>query len=233
MQNFWTGSPYWWYNVYIGGENYSCRPATVTASWLNTVNAQGWRFIFNWAGLLPPCTPPGKYFTFSSDPATAYNQGKSAAASAYQALINLGITNQAQGTAIVYDLDSAPPQCQTATNSFIQGWLDTLNTSPAQVPGVYGSVCGSNLAALANLSTPPTFIWGALYDGNPSTKGLYDNTHNCGVPSSEWTNHQRFKQYQGTHNETWNGTTLSIDSDCADGPTSPNGTTSANNSCIS
>ncbi len=231
MGNFWAGSPYWWYNVYIGGENYSCRPATVAASWLNTVHGQGWNFLFNWAGLQPPCSTPGRFYTFSSNPSTAYSQGTSAASSAYQALLNLGITNLAQGTVVVFDLEEAPPQCQSATNAFFQGWVDFFNISPAQVPGVYGSVCGSNLAALASLSSPPKFIWGAWYNGNPSTKNLY--TGSCGVPSSLWANHQRFKQYQGTHNETWNGTTLSIDSTCADGPTSPNGTAYANNQCIS
>jgi hypothetical protein len=232
MQHFWTGTPYWWYNVYIGGENYTCGPATVTASWLNTVHTQNqaWNFLFNWAGLRPPCSTENVY-KFSPDPTTAYNQGAQAASSAYQALINLGITNQALGTAIVFDLDDAPPQCQNATNAFIQGWLDILNYSPAQVPGVYGSVCGSNLVALAGLARPPTFIWGAWYNGNPSTKDLYAG--GCGVPSNDWVNHQRFKQYNGTHNETYNGTTLSIDNDCADGPTSPNGTNNADTQCIS
>jgi hypothetical protein len=35
------------------------------------------------------------------------------------------------------------------------------------------------------------------------------------VPSSDWVNQQRHKQYQGGHNETWNGSTINVDSDCA------------------
>ncbi len=218
MVNFYDGTPYYWYNVYIGGENYGCRPATVTSSWLNTVSAEGWQFIFNWVGLQSPCSTQN-VTKFSTNTTMAYKQGTSDAASAWDVLINLGITNEAQGTVIVFDLDSAPdqgnPSCLAATNSFIQGWVDTLNTSPAQVPGVYGSVCGSNLVALASLSRPPSFIWGAYWDGNLSTSDLDPSCGGgySGIPSGDWSNHQRFKQYQGAHYQTYNGTTLDIDSD--------------------
>jgi hypothetical protein len=36
------------------------------------------------------------------------------------------------------------------------------------------------------------------------------------VPSTDWANHQRLHQYQGGHNETYNGATLNIDSDYVD-----------------
>ena len=232
MQNFWNGTPLWWYNVYIGGENYGCRPATVTASWLNTVKNEGWNFLFNWVGLQAPCSTQN-VSTFSTNTTTAYQQGASDAASAYSALLNLGLTNNAQGTSVVFDLDSAPdqnnPTCLAATNAFIQGWVDTLHVQPAQVAGVYGAVCGSNLVALASLKTPPDFIWGADWNGNPSTSDLYAG--GCGVPSGDWVNHQRFKQYQGDHWQTYGNSKLMIDSDCANGPTSPNGA-GTNNSCL-
>lgn len=218
MQAFWNGTPYWWLGTYIGGGLMACSQPNLSASWLNTVNAQGWGFEFIWVGPQPPCT--GYRLRFSSDPATAYQQGKNEAVSAWTMLTNtLGVTNGATSTALVYDLESAPSSCQAATNSFISGWIYQLHLPPAQVVGVYGSVCGSSLNKLASLSPPPDFIWGAWYNGNPSTSNL--DGGGCGVNNGYWVNHQRLKQYTNTHNETWNGVTLSVDNDCANGPVDP------------
>ena len=220
MQQWWYYTPYWWYSVYIGGANYACRPAAVSASWLNQVHAQGWNFLFTWVGLQPPCT--SYPYRFSSNTTTAYNQGYNEAYNAWDTLTNhLGVTNSALNSPVVFDVDAAPSSCQSATNAFIRGWDDYLDLYPNQKSGVYGSVCGSSLASYAGISNPPNFIWGAYYNGNPSTSNLY--TGSCGVPSGDWTNHQRFKQYKNTHYETWGGVKLSIDTDCANGPTGPDG----------
>lgn len=165
MSTWWTYSPYWWYSVYIGGSNALCPPGNIS-SWLNTVNDAElrWNFEYTWVGPQPPCSTYTN--RFSSDQATAYSQGEAEAQSALSQLATDGVANSAQGTPVIYDLESAGNgTCQAAINSFIQGWIYWLNLAPAQVPGVYGSVCGSNLAALASLSPPPAFIWGALYDG--------------------------------------------------------------------
>ena len=79
--------------------------------------------------------------------------------------------------------------------------------------GVYGSTCASGLDDFAGISPAPDWIWGALWDLNPSTSHL----GTC-VATSHWTNRQRHKQYRGEHPETWNGVMLSVDSDCANGP---------------
>jgi glycoside hydrolase-like protein len=220
MQAFWTGTPYFWLGTYIGGSLMACSQPNLSADYLNSVHSQGWDFEFIWVGPQPPCT--GYNQRFSSDPNTAYQQGKNEAISAWSLLTNtLGVTNFAGGTALVYDLESSPSACQAATNSFISGWDYQLQLAPAQKAGVYGSVCGSNLAALASISNVPDFIWGAWYNGNPSTGNL--DGGGCGVPNGWWGYSQRLKQYNGGHNETWNGVTLNIDNDCANGPTDPNG----------
>lgn len=228
MQAFWNGTPYYWLGTYIGGALMGCSQPNLSATWLNNVRNQGWNFEFIWVGPQPPCS--GYRVTFSSNPSTAYSQGQNEAISAYDQLLNLGVTNNALNTALVYDLETAPSSCQSATNSFIQGWIDQLHVSPAQVAGVYGSVCGSSLQSYAGLSHPPNFIWGAYYDGNPSTSDL--SAGGCGVPSGDWTNHQRLKQYNNSHNETWNGVTLSVDDDCANGPVDPSGNGAVDNSCL-
>ena len=221
MQAFWTGTPYFWLGTYIGGSLMACSQPNLSSSWVTTVNNQGWDFEFIWVGPEPPCT--GYASRFSSDPATAYQQGRNEAVSAWNTLTNtLGITNGASGTALVYDLESSPSSCQSATNSFIAGWDYQLQLTPDQKAGVYGAVCGSYLEAYASISSVPDFVWGAWWNGNPSTSNL--DGGGCGVPNGSWGYHQRLKQYQGGHNETWNGVTLNVDSDCANGPTDPSGT---------
>src|SRR6266852_4400139 len=74
MQAFWNGTPYWWVGTYIGGVLMYCSQPNLSASWLNTVYGQGWNFEFIWVGPQPPCTAYNS--RFSSDPATAYQQGQ-------------------------------------------------------------------------------------------------------------------------------------------------------------
>jgi hypothetical protein len=40
----------------------------------------------------------------------------------------------------------------------------------------------------------------------------------AGLADSKWANQQRIHQYQGGHDETWNGVTFNIDSNYEDGP---------------
>ena len=225
MQTWRYYSPYYWYSVYIGGDNATCPPGNIS-SWLNQVNGQGWNFEYTWVGPQPPCS--GYSNIFSSTPSTAYNEGWNEAGAAVSQLETDGVTNSASATPLIYDLETAGNgSCQAAINSFIQGWVDYLNTAPAQIPGVYGSVCNSNLGALASLSPPPSFIWGAYYDGNPDTADL--SAGGCGVPNGDWTNQQRLKQYD--HNYTtppYGGLSLTVDQDCANSITTPSGLETSN-----
>ena len=61
--------------------------------------------------------------------------------------------------------------------------------------------------------------------GNPSTSTL-----SC-VSGTSWASHQRLKQYQGDHNETYGGVTLNIDSNCANGPLAPTGALNSASTC--
>jgi hypothetical protein len=225
MQAWWTNTPWSFIGVYVGGAVRACSQPNLTSSWMNTTNSQGWRHELIWVGPQAPCT------TFSSrisyDTATAYTQGQNEALSAYNALIALGFTNNASGTPIVYDMEgyTNDSACRAAVKSFMQGWVDQLAVAPAQVAGVYGSACNSYLNDLAVIARPPQYIWAANWDGNTSTSTL-----SC-VSGSYWTNHQRLKQYQGDHNETWGGVTLNIDSNCANGPLAPTGGLNANSVC--
>jgi len=225
MQAWWTNTPWSWIGVYIGGSVRGCSQPNLTASWMNTTNTQGWRHTLIWVGPQAPCTTFSS--RISSDTATALHQGKDEAVKAYNALIALGFTNSAANTPVVYDMEAYPndASCRAAVKSFMQGWVDQLAVAPAQQSGVYGSACGSYLSDFATIARPPQFIWAANWDSNTSTSVL-----SC-VSGTSWSNHQRLKQYQGDHNETWGGVTINIDSNCANGPLAPTGALNATSVC--
>ena len=227
MKAWWTNTPWTWVGVYIGGNSRACSQPNLTAAWLNTQFTTGWRFEFLWVGPQAPCTTFAN--RISSSTSTAFNQGVSNAQSAFNALVNLGVTNNAQGTPVIYDMeafDTSNSGCLAAVKSFVNGWVQQMHVAPGQRAGYYGSSCGSAVDAMASIGHVPDYINGADWDGNPSTSAI-----SC-VASSHWTNHQRMKQYQGGHNETWNGVTINIDSNCANGPLAPSATNFNNTACL-
>jgi hypothetical protein len=214
MQAFWNGTPYWNIGIYIGGSMRACAQANLTSSWLQQVGPTGigWHFMPVWVGPQAPCTSFGE--RFSADPATAYQQGRSEAVSAYRAAQGLGMDTP--GMPIAYDLewfDTSDSGCLAAAQQFVQGWVDQLHTPDAQLAGLYSSSCVA--ASFSALATPPDFVWGASWDGDPAAAHLP-----C-VDAGAWTANQRHKQYQGSHDETWSGVTLNVDSDCSTGPVYP------------
>lgn len=197
MNTWFNDSPYYWEGVYIGGDNLAgC--AEPTSSWVNTVTGQGWGLLPIWVGPQDPCW--GYSGTkFSITPSVAFAAGESAAVNAYVALGSDGFDPSVGGNAIIiYDLEAYSDftkhtlsQCIAAAQSFISGWDTALRLPPNQYVGTYGSVCGSQLASLASITSPPYSIWGAEYpppvDSNPSDM-------DC-VPSGDWSGEQRQKQW--------------------------------------
>jgi hypothetical protein len=212
MSAFWNNTPFWNIGIYIGGTLRGCGQPNLTSSWLQQTHAMGWQFLPIWVGPQAPCT--GFRATFSWDPGTAYQQGRSEALAAYRAAQGLGMDTL--DMPIIYDLEyfnSGDGGCVAAARQFVQGWVDQLHVPDAQRAGLYTNAC--ILPNFATISGPPDFVWGAAWNGNPSTSDLP-----C-VASGNWVAHQRHKQYAGGHNETWNGVTLNIDSDCSDAPVYP------------
>ena len=210
MTAFFTNTPYSAWGVYIGGKDRACSQPNLTPSWVSAVTSQGWHLLPIWVGPQNPCVPGFDHFSTST--ATAYAQGKNQAVKAHNALTALGM---ASNSPVIYDLEGgggSTAKCINATKSFVQGWVDQLHV-PGGSAGVYSSTCAGFIDQFASIARPPDFIEGAAWDGNPSTSELP-----C-VSSSDWVNQQRHKQYQGAHNETWNGVTLNVDSTCSNGPT--------------
>lgn len=207
----WNVSPYYGLGIYVGGVHRACSQPNLTPAWRTYVLTHGWGLMPIWVGPQLPCS--GYANRFSYDPATAYGQGSSEAVGAYGATSALGFPSD---LALVYDIEGTSnpitSPCIAAVRSFIQGWIDYLKAAPPQTPGYYGSTCNPSLDNFATIARPPDFVWGANQNGNPST-----STFSC-VQPYYWTTSQRHKQYVGTHAETWGGVTLSIDTDCANGP---------------
>lgn len=222
MQTWWTNSPYWDANIYIGGSSRACSQTNLTSSWVSSINSQGWGIIPTWVGPQAPCS--GFSSRMSYDTATARSQGINQASSAHSAAVNLGF---AAGTIIYYDIeayDTSNTSCKAAVKAFLGGWDYQLHVK-GDYAGIYGSSCGSNVAGWASLSTVPDDVWVAAWDGRHTVWGL-----SC-LSDTLWSNNQRIHQYQGGHNETYGGITFNIDGDCEDGRVAAHGHAPASGIC--
>jgi hypothetical protein len=213
----WLGSPFRAVGIYISGSFRACNQPNLTAAWISHNAANGWHFLPIDVGRQAPCTSYS--FRMSSDPATARQQGRDAAVGAAQAAANLGL---GAGSAIYSDIEAytTNTSCRAAVLSYVSGWTQELNAR-----GLLGGVYSSAASGIRDLSsayndpayTRPDHIWFAWWNGRADVDGGQY------VPAGQWANHQRVHQYQGDHNETYNGVTINIDSnylDTAD-PTPP------------
>jgi photosystem II stability/assembly factor-like uncharacterized protein len=213
MQTWRDKSPYRVFNIYLGGISFACSSNPLNEFWLYSVAQQGWSFILTWVGPQAPC----KNYThpMSSNANTAYQQGRTEAASAAAAAGRLGfLVNKI----IYYDVESysgASASCRATVAAFLRGWAERLHELGFKA-GAYGAPCTSYISDWAANHPPPDDVWIAHwyktdYDASASVWGAP-----C-LSDSLWTTHQRLKQYVGGHSETWGGETLIVDSSKLDG----------------
>jgi hypothetical protein len=197
MHAFWTNTPYWFWGIYIGGDEMGCSQPNLSSTWVAdaTDGADGnWELTQYWVGPQAPysyCTGYANTFPYENNSAD-YSDGGTQAADAYYEVVS--VLGMGSNTPITYDLEAysyGNGNCVAAAQNFVNGWTHQLALPPAQDSGVYGSVCGSDLTAYAAISRPPTYIHGAYYDGNSSTSDMA-----C-VPSGDWSYNQRLKQFEG------------------------------------
>ena len=230
MQAWWNSSPYNAVNLYFGGVSRGCANSLIDASFLSSLRAQGWRFIPTWVGLQASCS--GYAHRMSPDTGISYQQGKDEATAAIAAAQSLGLTNpDGSGTVIYYDLEAyntSNTECRASANEFINGWTQVIQAA-GNLAGVYGASCGSAPADWWDrLNYKPDALWIAnWYDNPPNVSYTRTATvwNAACLSNALWPNHQRLRQYAGTHTETWGGVAFSIDSNVLDGPlTVTNGT---------
>ncbi len=222
MQAWKNSSPYGAVNLYIGGSSRACSNAALSSVYLMHLHHQGWKFIPTWVGPQAPCT--GFNSRMSSDVTTAYTQGVSEANLAVDRLAQLGLTlPDKTGSVVYYDIEyyGTDAACRAAVNSFMNGWVAQLHAR-GNLAGIYGStLCNTGLSDFQALANIPDVVWPARWY-HSSGQGFYDPSATvwdlgaC-IPNTMWSDHQRIRQYEGDHNETWGGLTLGIDSDVLDG----------------
>lgn len=206
----WGASPYRAIGVYIGGVNAACSQPNLTTSWVTTEVAAGWHLILTYVGLQAPTNDCG---CESITPAQASAQGAAAATDAVNDAIAIGIP---AGNPIYDDMEG---YSRTSTNtsavlSFLSAWTSQLHAD-GYLSGVYSSAA-SGMTDLANQAgtsyVEPDDIWFADWNGEQTTSDSY-------IPANDWDTGDRLHQYQGAHNETYDGTKINIDSDYLDGAT--------------
>ncbi|MGW4206190.1 glycoside hydrolase domain-containing protein, partial [Streptomyces sp. NPDC004726] len=211
----WTASPYRAVGVYFGGVNRTCAQPQLTPSWVTSVAALKWRLLPIYKGLQPPCGARPTDAKISLTPATARSQGVAAATDAIAKARALGLQ---PGSAFYNDIEhysQTDTACRTAVLSYISSWTKELHRL-GYVSGVYMNLnLGAKQLSDAYTSTAyarPDALWTARFDGVDSLRGW------TAVPDSRWAVHQRAKQFRGTHDETYGGVTISIDTNRLDTP---------------
>jgi hypothetical protein len=213
MQKWWTGSPYYGVNIYMGGISRGCANTGLNEFWVHTVSQQGWELIPTWVGPQAPCS--SFRYRMSSNATTAYQEGRREATAAVSAATSLGF---AKDRVIYYDLEGYAPAtvtCRTTVQSFLKGWTERLHELGA-FSGVYGSAYSSYMSDWASIIPSPDYVWIAswyrsYYDPNATVWGIRY------LSDTLWANRQRIRQYAGDHVETWGGISFTIDSNVTDG----------------
>lgn len=201
--NAWLASPYRAVGIYTSGGLRACSQGNLTSTWVANQNANGWRFILIDVGRQAPCTSYGS--KMSTDPATARQQGSTAADGAVTAATALGFGS---GSAVYSDIENytSTASCKASVLSYVSGWTERLH-SKGWLAGVYSSA-SSGIRDLASAYTStsytrPDHIWFAWWNDRADTDtGSY-------APNTYWANHQRLHQYAGEVPETWGGVRLS------------------------
>ena len=100
LQSWYTSSPYKAVNLYIGGISRRCANSALSATYLQAMHSQGWKFIPTWVGPQAPCTTLN--YKFPYDVNLAYQAGVDNANLARAKLIQLGLSNPDGTGSIVY-----------------------------------------------------------------------------------------------------------------------------------
>ncbi|HMQ03012.1 MAG TPA: DUF1906 domain-containing protein [Pyrinomonadaceae bacterium] len=217
MQAWWDNSHFHDANIYMSGRNRGCTQAQLTPSWVQQISEMGWGLIPTIVGYQSPCSVCTSCAKHSYDPSTAEQQGRGEADIAVNDANNLGLTS---GSILYYDMErydetAGTPGCRVATTAFLKGWTERVREL-----GYKSGTYGSPRNAIDDWQFMPEqsrmeAVWMARWDNVPSvwTYVLFPT-----FPNNVWHNHQRIKQWQGPHNETWGGVTFEIDGNIADGP---------------
>ncbi|MGA5702312.1 glycoside hydrolase domain-containing protein [Peterkaempfera bronchialis] len=197
--------------VYVGGKNRGCAQPQLTASWVKSVTASGWKLIPLYVGAQPPCQSSRNPERISSA-----NAAKLGAANGADAVAKASKLGMKAGSAIYLDMepyDISNTSCVNSVLTYIRAW-DRAVHAKGYWAGFYGFK-STSAAAVANAKDRtdlPDALWYALYDKTNTT------TSDFPYRPTLWTGHRRGHQYMVNSKETRGGVTLTVDRSAWDAP---------------
>ncbi|MYV50539.1 glycoside hydrolase domain-containing protein [Streptomyces sp. SID2888] len=197
--------------VYVGGKNRGCAQPNLTASWVKSVSAQGWKLIPLYVGAQPPCQTSANPERLTA--ATAASLGASDAKDAVAKASALGMK---AGSAIYLDMepyDTTDKACNDAVLTYVRAFTKGLRDKTYRA-GYYGFTSSSAkaVATASNKTDLPGNLWYALWDGKNTT------TSDWPWGKTQYTDHSRAHQYMVNSKETRGGHTITVDRDAWDAP---------------
>lgn len=216
LSAWWTGTPNYSVGLYLGGQNGTDVGCTFMGRTVwDDASTIGYGIEPFWYGDQMPTSCGGSSrftdFITLNDSQASYSEGQTVADHAVSAAESLGLGS---GAPIYLDLEGFANNagCVAAAESYVSGWDNYMLASSYQ-GDLYGSSCSSYLTDMASLGVPP----GAIAPSDPGTSvtGVYNLL--C-LSNSDWDRTQRIHQTEIGTSHTFNGVTLTVDQDCADGP---------------
>ncbi|MFJ5840920.1 glycoside hydrolase domain-containing protein [Streptomyces shenzhenensis] len=197
--------------VYVGGKNRGCNQPNLTASWVKSVSAVGWKLIPLYVGAQPPCQTGSSPEKLTA--ATAASLGAHDAADAVAKASALGMK---AGSPIYLDMeayDVTNKACNDAVLTYVRSFTKTLRAKTYRA-GIYGFTSSSAkaIATAADRTDLPGNLWYALWDKKNTT------TADWPWGATQYTDHSRGHQYMVNSKETRNGYTITVDRDAWDAP---------------
>ncbi|MFF3608134.1 glycoside hydrolase domain-containing protein [Streptomyces sp. NPDC002463] len=197
--------------VYIGGKNRGCAQPNLTASWVKSVDAAGWKLIPLYVGAQPPCQTSANPERLTAS--TAASLGVTDAADAVAKASALGMK---PGSPIFLDMEPyavTDKACNDAVLTYVRSFTRTLRAKTYR-GGFYGFTSSSAkaVATATDRTDLPGNLWYALWDKQNTT------TADWPWGATQYTGHSRGHQYLVNGKETRGGYTLTVDQDAWDGP---------------
>lgn len=207
----WTTGFYGAAAVYVGGKNRGCAQPNLTASWVKTVTATGWKLIPLYVGAQPPCQT-------SSNPEriSATNAASLGATDGADAVAKAAALGMKAGSAVYLDMeayDITNASCVSSVLTYVRAWDKAVHAKHYWA-GFYGFK-STSAAAVANAKDRtdlPDALWYALYDDHRTT------TTDWPYATTLWTGHRRGHQYRVNSKETRAGYTITVDRSYWDAP---------------
>lgn len=180
--------------VYIGGKNRGCGQPNLTASWVKSVSAAGWKLIPLYVGVQPPCQTSRNPERFTAS--TAASLGASNAKDAVAKATALGMK---PGSPIYLNMESydiTNKECNDATLTYVRSFAKTLRAKTYRA-GYYGFSSSSAKATPPRRTGPTSRATSGTRCGTtrtpppPTGPGTRSCTRTTAVPISTWSTARR------------------------------------------